>query len=134
LPVIPEFVDHLGEKICQKIEPLAFIALTEWCSINKGSIETSEFHTPGYAHQSETHHWGTILGHPHIQQGRLQGSLRKDLCVGPVSEQNSNALEVYTPSYNLMNRCMRPRFESCLETNETPYGAGYHGRLTLGRK
>jgi len=29
---------------------------------------------------------------------------------------------------------MRPRFESCLETNEIPYGAGYHGPLTLGRE
>ena len=45
---------------CQKIGPLASIPLTEWCSINRGSIETSEFYIPGYGHQLETHHWGTI--------------------------------------------------------------------------
>jgi len=42
LPVIPELIDHLREKVCQKIGLLALIRRTAWCIINKGSIEMSE--------------------------------------------------------------------------------------------
>ena len=32
LPVVPELIDHLGEKICQKIKQVVFVALLRGAS------------------------------------------------------------------------------------------------------
>jgi hypothetical protein len=50
LPVIPELVNHLGERICQKIGIFSLIPLTAWCIMNKGSTEMSEFDILGCTH------------------------------------------------------------------------------------
>ena len=89
LPVVPELIDHLGERICKKAKLPGFVSLTAWCIINKGSNRMSE---PWIwdVHQSKTHHWGSTWGRVRNQQERLRGRTLGNPCGGSVSGKIHN--------------------------------------------
>ena len=78
---------------------------------------------------------GDHLG-PGVQPGgAFDGQFPKRSLGGVCEEAEPRWIwEVDGPSHNVMNRSMWPRFQVCLETQETTFETVYQGHLTLRRE